>query len=76
MYSEFGISGAMRALGVTWDTVAAWEASCKRILGLLEDHLKVGLLTESGRALKNEKSDQQSDDVFLPIQGSKAQLAT
>ena len=31
----------MRALGVTWDTVAAWEASCKRILGLLEDHLKV-----------------------------------
>ena len=32
----------MRALGVTWDTVAAWEASCKRILGLLEDHLKVG----------------------------------
>ena len=42
MYSEFGISGAMRALGVTWDTVAAWEASCKRILGLLEDHLKVG----------------------------------
>ena len=41
MYSEFGISGAMRALGVTWDTVAAWEASCKRILGLLEDHLKV-----------------------------------
>ena len=44
MYSEFGISGAMRALGVTWDTVAAWEASCKRILGLLEDHLKVEIL--------------------------------
>jgi len=29
----------MEALGVSWATVAAWEASCQRFLGLLEVHL-------------------------------------
>ena len=41
MLSGVGVVGAMRALGVTWATVAAWEASCKRLLGMLEEHLKV-----------------------------------
>ena len=31
----------MQCLGVTDQTVAAWEAATKRILGLLEDHLDI-----------------------------------
>jgi glutathione S-transferase len=36
LLTEVGIKGHMRCLGVTDGTVAAWEASCDRILALFE----------------------------------------
>ncbi|CAJ1422004.1 unnamed protein product, partial [Effrenium voratum] len=35
-----GIKRGMVALGVTDDTVAAWEASCRNLLGLFEEHFR------------------------------------
>jgi len=39
--TDIGVKGAMRDLGVTEETVAAWEASAKAILGFLNMHFSL-----------------------------------
>eukprot|EP00040_Diaphanoeca_grandis_P013949 m.70517 g.70517 ORF g.70517 m.70517 type:complete len:507 (+) comp24235_c0_seq1:287-1807(+) len=39
LFSRTGSKHGLHCLGVTWDTVDAWEASCKNILRILDNHL-------------------------------------
>eukprot|EP00450_Noctiluca_scintillans_P016197 CAMPEP_0194522542 /NCGR_PEP_ID=MMETSP0253-20130528/57146_1 /TAXON_ID=2966 /ORGANISM="Noctiluca scintillans" /LENGTH=502 /DNA_ID=CAMNT_0039366989 /DNA_START=57 /DNA_END=1566 /DNA_ORIENTATION=+ len=39
LLTDVGVKLSSRLLGVTWETVAAWEASCKDILSAFEAHL-------------------------------------
>eukprot|EP00966_Prymnesium_polylepis_P193231 4478808-Prymnesium_polylepis.1 len=39
LLTDVGIKGALRDLGVTENTVAAWEASCRAVLRAFDDHL-------------------------------------
>eukprot|EP00929_Paragymnodinium_shiwhaense_P092666 TRINITY_DN52649_c0_g1_i1.p1 TRINITY_DN52649_c0_g1~~TRINITY_DN52649_c0_g1_i1.p1 ORF type:complete len:494 (+),score=42.37 TRINITY_DN52649_c0_g1_i1:47-1528(+) len=38
--TDAGIKYEMRLLGVTEETVAAWESSCRNVLRILDDHLE------------------------------------
>ena len=49
MLTEMGVKDGMRNLGVTWGTVAAWEASCKNVLTIFEAHLAVHDYVLGGR---------------------------
>ena len=49
MLTEIGVKDGMRCLGVSWDTVAAWEASCKNVLQIFEAHLAVHDYVLGGR---------------------------
>ena len=49
LLSDVGVKGALKDLGVTADTVAAWEASCRALLRAFDAHLAVHPFVLGGR---------------------------